>query len=484
VRETVYNGLLKRMRANLHIGFVRWADKVNADRDRALEFQEILGYHLEQAHRYLRELGPLDVDGVAIGTDAARRLSSAAKRAFARGDMHAAANLYRRALALLAEHDPDRVALLPAFGETLMGVGDFAEARLLFEEARVAADRVSNHRVKAQGQLMGLYVRLFTGEMGDRSSEVLRTVEELIPLLQQESAHNELATAWRLIMVVHAIATQHGPASEAAQRSIEQARLAGNHGLVEKISGTLSSFALLGPMPVLQAIAQCESAIADGMSDRQVECSIMCALAQLKAMNGELEAARLLYRRGRAVLHDLGQGLNAAATGLDLARVELHGGDLAMAEREVRADYDFLVGIGETYYLSTMAALLSRVVRDQGRDDEALVLSKIAEEATSPDDIESQALWRSIRAPIVARAGNMALAEELARTALDYLRPTNMPSLQADALIELASVLKLAGRTGECRQIIDEAFALYSAKGNIVLTARSASLGADLAGVG
>ena len=63
VRETVYNGLLKRARANLHIGFVRWADKVNADRDRALEFEEILGYHLEQAHRYLRELGPLDEAG-------------------------------------------------------------------------------------------------------------------------------------------------------------------------------------------------------------------------------------------------------------------------------------------------------------------------------------------------------------------------------------------------------------------------------------
>ena len=68
MRDTVYNGLLKRTRANLHLGFVRWADKVNAERDRALEFEEILGYHLEQAYRYLGELGPLDEAGVAIGT--------------------------------------------------------------------------------------------------------------------------------------------------------------------------------------------------------------------------------------------------------------------------------------------------------------------------------------------------------------------------------------------------------------------------------
>ena len=53
VRDTVYGGLLKRARATLHVDFVRWADQVNAERGRALEFEEILGYHLEQAHHYL-----------------------------------------------------------------------------------------------------------------------------------------------------------------------------------------------------------------------------------------------------------------------------------------------------------------------------------------------------------------------------------------------------------------------------------------------
>ena len=77
VRDTVYAGLLKRSRANLHVEFVRWADQVNAERGRALEFEEILGYHLEQAHRYLTELGPLDEKAHEIGRDASRRLASA-----------------------------------------------------------------------------------------------------------------------------------------------------------------------------------------------------------------------------------------------------------------------------------------------------------------------------------------------------------------------------------------------------------------------
>jgi class 3 adenylate cyclase len=82
VRDTVYGGLLKRSRAVLHVDFVRWADQINAERGRGLEFEEILGYHLEQAHRYLSELGPLDAKGVEIGRDGSRRLASAARRSF------------------------------------------------------------------------------------------------------------------------------------------------------------------------------------------------------------------------------------------------------------------------------------------------------------------------------------------------------------------------------------------------------------------
>ena len=99
-------------------------------------------------------------------------------------------------------------------------------------------------------------------------------------------------------------------------------------------------------------------------------------MAQLRAMNGDFdEGARPVPTRP-ALLRDLGQGVTAASTGLDLRRVELLAGDLANAEREVKADYELLVQMGETYFLSTMAALLARVVREQGRDDEALALSK------------------------------------------------------------------------------------------------------------
>ena len=151
-----------------------------------------------------------------------------------------------------------------------------------------------------------------------------------------------------------------------------------------------------------------------------------------------------LYRRGRGLLRELGQGLNAASTGVDVLLVELLAGDLAAAKREVMPDYEFLVRTGETFVLSTIAALLSRVERDQGRDAEALTFSQVAEDATAADDVDSQALWRSIRAPILARAGKQAEAESLARSAVELARQGDAPQLQADTMVELAAVLALA----------------------------------------
>ncbi|MBF8289183.1 MAG: hypothetical protein HW391_151 [Chloroflexi bacterium] len=51
VRDTAYGTLLKRSRATLHERFVEWAERVNRERGREQEFEEILGYHLEQAYR-------------------------------------------------------------------------------------------------------------------------------------------------------------------------------------------------------------------------------------------------------------------------------------------------------------------------------------------------------------------------------------------------------------------------------------------------
>jgi ATP/maltotriose-dependent transcriptional regulator MalT len=246
----------------------------------------------------------------------------------------------------------------------------------------------------------------------------------------------------------------------------------------------MANVVLPGATPVLEGIARCERIIAEVSNDRQVQGIVMCITAQLRALNGEFDLARSLYRRGRALLQELGHGVIAAQTGVDLARVELLAGDLATAERELRDDYDYLAKTGESYLLSTVAAVLARVVREQGRDEEALALSKAAERAASADDVDAQVQWRSVRAPILARQKDFSEAEALARSAVELARRAEVPLLLAETHFDLAAVLEFAGRGVEAREEYLNAALVWSTKGDLVSAARahaSAQRVADLA---
>src|SRR5207237_10535485 len=97
----------------------RFADWLEGERS---EFDEIVGYHLEQAFRYRSELGPLDDRGRELGSRAEVRLAAAGGRALARADMPAAAGPRRRALAVLPNQDgrrmEPRLGLAGALAET------------------------------------------------------------------------------------------------------------------------------------------------------------------------------------------------------------------------------------------------------------------------------------------------------------------------------------------------------------------------------
>ena len=85
VRDTAYARLLKRTRARLHERFAAWlADTAGS---RLAEYEEFLGYHLEQSFLYRAELGPVENHGRRLGAEASHIPSSAGCRALARGDM-------------------------------------------------------------------------------------------------------------------------------------------------------------------------------------------------------------------------------------------------------------------------------------------------------------------------------------------------------------------------------------------------------------
>jgi class 3 adenylate cyclase len=121
LRDVTYESLTKAARTELHEEFAGWLERRAGKR--AEEFDEILGYHFEEAYRYQADLGPVDARGRALADRAANRLASAGLRAYARGDMWGAGDLLSRALGLLPGDSASRLRLQPRLDEALFDTG-------------------------------------------------------------------------------------------------------------------------------------------------------------------------------------------------------------------------------------------------------------------------------------------------------------------------------------------------------------------------
>jgi class 3 adenylate cyclase/tetratricopeptide (TPR) repeat protein len=471
VRDAAYRGLLKRARATLHQRFVDWADRVNRERVRESEYEEILGYHLEQAYRYLSELGPLDEHGREVGARAAERLGTTGRRAFARGDMPAAANLLRRAVTLLPDDSLERLTLLPDLGEAFMAIAEFAWAETFLDEAIGQAERTGRSGLAASARLLRVRVRSHSAAPEDSTAQVVEEAERGLPLLEAAADHVELARALRMVAWAQGTACRYGEAAAAAQQAMEHASLGRDERQRQHAASQYAIAALYGPTPVTEAIERCESIVIEAPGDRRTQGLVTSLLSGLRAMHGEFDTARDLYTRARLMLEELGRSVVAASTSQQSCRVEMLAGDPAAAERELRRDFAELSEMGERYFLSTAAGELAQAVYAQGRYAEAEELTREAEELSAEDDLTSQALWRSGRAKTLARRGLGAEAEELAREAFELLEGTDALILQADALEDLAEVLALAETDG-ARECLEDALDLLERKGDVVSAER------------
>jgi tetratricopeptide (TPR) repeat protein len=103
-----------------------------------------------------------------------------------------------------------------------------------------------------------------------------------------------------------------------------------------------------------------------------------------------------------------------------------------------------------------------------GRFDEADTYARISEDLADDDDVDCQVIWRSLRAKLLARAGQAEAALSLAQGANAMAAGTDDIEQQADALRDLGEVYVLIGRAREEEQPLLDALRLYDAKGDVV----------------
>lgn len=466
LRDAAYAALPKTDRASLHERFAAWAE------ERSGEYDELLGYHLEQAVRYRSEVGAVSERDRFQATRASEFLGSAGGRALSRGDMPAAVDLLSRAVFLGRESDDRRLTLLPELGAALREAGELTRADEVLSEALEAGRSTGNRRAELAALIERAELRLASEPEDDAD---LKEVEASIPALEALGDDRALAAAWSLIGRRQGLWKGRFADGEAAlERALTHARRMGDRRQEALILGLLALSALSGPTPVNEAVARCRRLITEAGDDRLVKANVARYLAVLEAMRGDFADATALVGEARATYEDLGMHLTAqAAISLAYGAIGLLAADYRAAGIQLRAGLDALEEMGDRGYLSSVAAFLAQALYGQGRLDEADDLARRAQANAAPDDLWSQVLSRGTRAKVSASRGTHEEAERHAREAVRLAAATDALDLHGNALVDLADTLALAGRNEEAAACVVDALRLYERKGNDVSAERA-----------
>src|SRR5215472_14950872 len=174
IRDAAYRRVLKGTRAELHARVAEWIEGRVGE---AVEHDETIGWHLERAHQHLRELGPLDATGRALGERAARYLAAAGRRALARDDVAVAADLLGRAVARLDAADPARGELALDWCEALLAAGQVGPAA----DAIAELGRWTDPATSASADRLRGWHTCFTGQLAVLTApQTLRATAETV----------------------------------------------------------------------------------------------------------------------------------------------------------------------------------------------------------------------------------------------------------------------------------------------------------------
>jgi class 3 adenylate cyclase/tetratricopeptide (TPR) repeat protein len=480
VRDAAYDAIPKQARADLHEQFAGWLEQAAGERLR--EYEEILGFHLEQAYGYRVELGPVDESARRLANEAAEHLAGAARRALARDDWAAARALFERTVALYTPDDPARIALLPDLGQVLSEQGDFAAAEAVLSEAIERADALGDRRTAAYARVTLVGMRLFSDPEG-RGDEALDVRRDAIRVFRELGDDRGVAYT---VAVLHWVRFQRGELS-AQRKDFEEALpyavRAGDLRLEALIRFHIASDDFLGRGPVAAAEQALDRHLAWVREHgfRVMESQTLRNLALVRAQQGRFSEARELMDRAGTIAADLGRTpLLAMSEALSVGRLERLAGDDVAAERFQRRGYGVLEGYGEQGFRSTLAGDLAHTLYDLGRYEEASRFAEESRRAAASDDLTSQSLWRGVRAKLLAREGDFPEAERIAREAVDVVLHTEWDESRAVALADLAEVLVLADRREEAVDALRQALSLCEQWGQVVMAERTRGRIAEL----
>ena len=465
VREAAYTAMSKELRAVLNERFAEWLEALG----RGQELEELVAYHLEEAHRHRLEVGDAGDHTQDLARRAGELLASAGSRALGRSDVHAALKLLDRAVRVQPDDDP-AVAPRLDLTQALFLSGDFTAAAELATEtagrAAAAGDEVGEWRARLASTRIAAQIPRTETDGDGPSAELLAIAEKAQPVFAQAGDDLALAEAWLACAWAQLIRCRYEAMLDAVEHALEHTRRAGSPRWERELPVWKGTALFYGPTPVDDVLRWYDE-------QRAQHPIALTQQAILEAMRGNFERARSLARSADAAAEEFGQMLWLAGGGMTGWEIEMLADKAADAEAAARRSYELLEGLGETGHRSLAAGQVAASLYALARLEEADDWARRAEELSTADDVSTQMLWRQVRARLLARRGEGAEAERLALQAVSLAEDTDMLNWHANALADLAEVFLLSGRAEEAGAELARAVALYERKGNLAASRKA-----------
>ena len=466
IRDAAYESLPKQTRGELHERFASWLEQRLADSAPA----EILGYHLEQAAQYRAEL-QLPIGDV--GERAAQKLAQAAQAASARGDVHAEVNLLERAAALLPTSAESRAGVVASLGAALAKSGEEDRAIECLQEA----ERLAHANGDAHTEWLARIERvpMETMRHPEGAAETLLS-ESNAAMAALPDDHKIAARAWHLIGEAHSFQGRMLEQHHANENAWAHARRSTDASVETEILRDSGGPIAFGPIPVEDGLRWVSEVLERARNPTLVEPFCRHMRGHLQARLGDFDAAHEAIEAWRTRLRELGHETAYYQLAGCIWDVCSLAQNWTAGERALREADENLARTGEKGGRSTIVAELAEALFQQGKLEEAEQYSRLSEALGASDDVLTQAQWRGVRAKVLASRGQIEEALPLARQAVTIFAETDFLDAHAQALLDLAWVLRVAGKLEDADTAVRQAVDMYKTRGNLVGVARAQAL--------
>jgi tetratricopeptide (TPR) repeat protein len=288
----------------------------------------------------------------------------------------------------------------------------------------------------------------------------------MVAQLEVDGDQRGLARAHWLLFLMRFGESRATPAADEARRAAQHARQAGDIGLWSRALGWYIATLIYGPRPVSEVDSEL-TAIERERPGPYLAACVALGRAEVERRRGRFAEAQELIGAALAGFRELGMRTMTALCEQSSAGISLSEGDAAGARASLLRSDTTLAELHERATRSTTLAMLARTHEQLGAIEEAIEALERAEAMSAPRDVVNFVITHCTRARLAARSGDEQAAERWAYSAADQAARTDFVGYQAEALLELARVLSMQGRTDEAKAKASRALELFEAKGDL-----------------